>query len=271
MGLLDDLRNQKESREAREAREKARQARLLEAYREEIHPRMLDAYRYLSELADHLNYLKPRTVARYPLLPGGRELEFLQSDYKITIDNAEEIRSINLRCVCSLPKKVRFEMEGQERILSQTELLDRYKLKYYRKDRKDDDYELIATEFVLEGPININVSLEGDVENTAINLYLRNIDKAGTTRHVLKARHVTDEFLDKLGKFLLRESDKLMELEISEEEKQRIREKVEAERQQRLRELEEAERQAAEAAKEAARQKSYAESLRRLFRRERDD
>ncbi len=271
MGLLDDLRNQKQGREAREAREKERQARLLEKYRNEIHPRMLQAYRFLNELADHLNYLKPETLAHYPLLPNGREQAFRQENYKVTIDNADDIRQIHLRCECRLPGKVAYEIEGKERILSQTELLDRYKFKYYRKDRKDDDYELLESRFILEGPIHVSVMLEGDVENTAINLFLRNLPQPGTVRHVLKARHITDEFLDKLGKFLLRESDKLLELDISEEEKRIIRERLEREKQQRIQELREAERRAEEEARREAREKSYTEQLRKLFKRDKPE
>ncbi len=271
MGLLDDLRNQKEGLQAREAREKERQARLQAAYRDEIHPRMLDVYRYLNELVDHLNYIKPRTVARYPLLPRDQTVDFLQAEYKVTIDNADDIRQIHLRCVCRLPEKVAFTVEGKERILDQTERLDRYKLKYHRKDRKDDDYELVESRFILEGPVNVSVKFEGDVENTAINLYIHNLDQPGTHRHVLKARHVDETFLDKLGKFLLRESDKLMELEISEAEKQAIREKLEQERQQRLAELREAEQRAEEEARRQAREKTLVDPLRRLFRRDRDE
>lgn len=246
MGLLDDLKNQADDQRAQEAREKERWEQLEQTYQDEIHPRMVEIYQYLSELVNHLNYLQPETRARYPLLPQGNLCTLFQRDYKITIDSTRQTRNITLTCKAELAEPVRFSLEGKEKVLHQQEILDSFKLRHDRKEYKNNSYELLGADFKLEGPMNISIYFVGDIETSSVNLFMSNFEQPGVVKHVLKARHLNREFLDKLGSYLLRKDDQFLNLDISDDHKQTIRQMLEQERLRREQEIAEMERQAQE-------------------------
>jgi hypothetical protein len=242
MGILDDLKNQAEAKKAGEEQEKQRQAKLNKYYEENIHPKMMQIYSFLNEFIEHLNYINHITKVSYPIAPDGSMQEFEQFEYKVTIDSTKAVKDMNLRFSCRLKEPLVFELENSERILSYTDLLHSYRIEFDRYDNKDSNYELIDSKFKVVGPINVNIIIQADIEKSSINLLLSNFEKPGHSKHVFKERHITDEFIDGLGKFILRQNSEFLKLDIEDEHKEEIRKKIQEDLKQRQQELEEAER-----------------------------
>ena len=242
MGILDDLKNQADDKKAIEEREKQRQIELHEYYQKNIHPKMLQLYTFLNEFIEHLNYIKKVTKVSYPIAPDGSLVEFEQSDYKITIDSTKAITDMNLRFNCKLDETLVYELENSERILSYTDVLHSYRIDFDRVDIKDNNYELISAKFKIKGPISINVILQADIQTSSINMLLSNFEKPGASKHIYKERHITEEFIDGFGKFILRENLSFLKLDIADEDKDKIRQKIQADLHRRKQELEESER-----------------------------
>ncbi len=242
MGILDDLKNQSEVLKAGEAQEKQRQADLLKFYQENIHPKMLQLYTFLNEFIEHLNYIKTETKVSFPIQPDGSMQEFAQGDYKVTIDSATEVKEINLRFNCNLVEPLIFELENSERIQRYTDVLHSYRIEFDRTDNKDSNYELISSKFKVLGPVPINVILQGDIATSSIHLILNNFEKPGVSKHTFKERHITEEFIDGFGKFILRQNPGFLKLEIEDEHKEKIRQNIQADLKQRQQEIDVAER-----------------------------
>lgn len=242
MGILDDLKNQSEIQKAAEEQEKQRQADLLKYYEDNIHPKMLNIYTYLNEFIKHLNYINKVIKFSYPIAPDGSLREFEQSDYKITIDSTKAIKDLNLRFSCKLNEPLVFELENSERILSYTDVLHRYRIEFDRTDNKDSNYELISSKFKIIGPMSVNIIFQADIETSSINMLLNNFEKAGASKHIYKESHITEEFIDDLGKFILRENPEFLKLDIEDDHKEKIRQSIQADLKRRQEELEEAER-----------------------------
>lgn len=242
MGILDDLKNQSDIKKAGEASEAERQANLLKYYQEKLHPKMLQLYKFLNELIEHLNYVKTETKVSYPINPDGSMLELAQADYKVTIDSSKEVKEINLYFNCNLEEPLIVELENSERILRYTDLLNSYRIEFDRTDNKDSNYDLISAKFKIIGPISVNIILNGDVENSSIHLLLNNFDKSGVSKHSYKERHITDEFIDDFGKFVLRQNPMFLKLDIADDHKEQIRQNIQADLKQRQQEIEEADR-----------------------------
>ena len=242
MGILDDLKNQADIQKAGEASEAQRQAELLKYYQEHLHPKMLQIYTFLNEFIEHLNYIKAETDVNYPVKSDGSMQLFKQSDYKVTIDSATEIKEINLRFYCKLEEPVVIELENSERIQRFADVLHSYRIDFDRTDNKDSNYELISAKFKVNGPVPVNVILHGDVETSSIHLLLNNFEKPGASKHTYKERHITDEFIDGLGKFILRQNPMFLKLDIEDGHKEQIRQNIQADLKQRQHEMEEADR-----------------------------
>lgn len=241
MGILDDLKNQSEVQKANEEREKQRQSDLLKFYQDNLHPKMLQLYTFLNEFVEHLNYIKLNTRVLYPISPDGSMQEFKQEDYKVTIDSANEVKEINLRFYCKLKTPLLFEIENAERIQRYADVLDSYRIDYDRTDNKNSNYELISAKFKVIGSIPVNILLRGDIKNSSIHLILNNFEKPGSARHSFKERHITEEFIDNFGKYILRQNPEFLKLDIADEHKEQIRQNIQADIENRQQELEQAE------------------------------
>lgn len=242
MSLLDDLKNQSASIKTKEEQEKRRLAALEKYYQEKLHPKMLQVYSFLNELVEHLNFIQSATVAYYPILPKGELQSFQQKNYKVFIDSSKCVKNITFKFSCDLDSTIKFEMENDKNILRYSEVLDSYHMEYLRNDYKNDAYELISAIFKLKGPIPVSIIFQGDVEDSSIILMLSNFEKPGSVKHVVKERHITDKFLDGLGKYILRENKNFFSLDINEENKEKIRQNIQHDIKRRKQELEESER-----------------------------
>lgn len=266
MGLLDDLKNQAENLKAKEQQEAGSTGDKTQFYKKEIHPRMMGVYRFLAEMVKNLNFIKPETIAHYPILPAGEKQPFRQGDYKVTIDSDQQIKEIKLVFKAELDKPVRLQVKGEDNIKKQSEILAAYKILCKRKDFSDKNYRLSHSDFIIQGPVNITVQFIGDVESSYIQLLLSNFEGPGVVKRNLEVKNINQEFLDKLGRYILREDNKLFALDISEKDKQAIREMVEKERAKREQEIAEMEHLAE---KDKEKEKS-SHGLRKFFHRDKD-
>lgn len=249
MGVLDDLRRQAEEQRIKEQLGDAQAVTTQEFYMRELLPRLQEALVYFKELADHLNYVKPEIFANYPIQPEGRFLPLRQSDYRVHTDSTKEFKELLFRFICALEQPLIVNVVGKDKVLTYSAELDRFNIKYERKDFKDANFELEKAQFMIAGPINVSVIFRADIEARTIKVFFRNLEQPGMVQHPLRIEQLNKEFLDKLAAFLLRQSNDLVKLDITDSHREQIRQKVAEEQRRREEEMAEAERLAAEEAR----------------------
>lgn len=249
MGVLDDLKRQADAQRAKEKDATVRSQSDVEFYQQELLPRMQAIYNYFNELCTNLNYVKPEITAHYPVLPDNKLQAFQQGDYKVNIDSSKELKEVIFRFVCSLPQPLQVDVQSKERIVGYSSDLDRYSVKYERKEFKNEQFEVTRGQFIVEGPIMASAVFRADVEQRNIRLQLRHVEKPGMVHHVFKAEQLSNDYLDKLAGYLLRQNLDFMKLDITDAHRDTIRQKVLEEQRYRAAELAEAERIAAEEAR----------------------
>lgn len=253
MGLLDDLRNQAEGKKAADEEAAARKAEREQYYQEKILPRMIKAYQFINEFVEHLNFINLETIVHYPLLPDGGLQRLRQEGYNVVIDSSKALKRIDFSMEGVLDVPLQFEIYGKDAVQKHADRIERYGFRHERKDKKDPkSLELIGAKFILHGPLPLKVIAEADVDAMQINLTIRNFKEPGFTKYNLTVEQFSDEFLDQLGKFVLRQEDRLFgkSEELSDEAKKKLRDRMIVEARIREQEMIEAEerRKAEEAA-----------------------
>lgn len=264
MSLLDDLRNQADSQRASEEEKAARRAEREQFYQEKMLPRMIKAYQFFKEFADHLNYIKMETIVNYPLLPGGVPQPLRQEGYKVQIDSSKAIKKIDFTMEGVLEEPVEFEIEGKDPVFNHRERIKSYSFRHDYKERRDADQYIQSAQFILQGPLPLKIMVEADVDTSEFKLTVRNFSGPGFSKYNLKFDEFDDDFLDKIGKFVLRKEEVLVgrKEELSEEARKKLRDRMIVEARIRQQELLEAE-QRRKAEEEAQREKSAKEQLKR--------
>lgn len=264
MGLLDDLRNQADTQRVSEEEEAGREANREQYYLDKIQPRMLKTYQFFKELVEHLNYIKMGTIVEYPLMPGGAPLPLCQQGYKVVIDSSKALKRIDFSMEGVLEEPVEFEICGKDAVFNHSERIRSYAFRHDYKDRKDAAQYVQSANFTLKGPLPLKVTVEAVIDTSEIRLTVRNFVEPGFTKHVMTVDDFSDEFLDRIGKFVLRKEATLFgnTEELTEEARKQIRDRMIVEqriREQELREAEEREKAEAQVEKE----KSSKEQIKR--------
>ena len=84
----------------------------------------------------------------------------------------------------------------------------------------------------------------GDRDKGTITLAIVNFESLGRRTRLLQIADITDEFLDGLDRFMIRENNEFFKLKMDDKAKEEIRAKVLAEQKKRQEELKEMERRA---------------------------
>lgn len=255
MGLLDDLRKQTTDLKKSHADNAANQAELLEIYKTKIHPAMTAIYTHINEVLEHLNFVKPTITAPYTLTAAGIKRNLKQHSYKIVTDSSDEMKQIILTFYCTDEENVEFDVDNKKNIEKHIEYLQRYNLQFTTQKYKDNLHEVSFAKFNLESKVKITILIEGDIQNSCIYLKFNNFQDLGLLKRDIQAEQVTEEFLDEMGKYLVRESYDFMKLDLPEQDKNRLRQKIRKEEMRRKLEMLEAERKQKELDAEEARKK----------------
>lgn len=246
MSLLDELKAKADERRSDAELEAARLADQTAYYQSQLLPCMLQAYTFLQELTAHLKIVDDRCDVAYPLLPEDATITLQQGDYSVAIDSRQEPTQLELRCKAHLPEPVTFDVKGPAEVQRHKQLMDRYGLKYERTERKDDRFDIDSATFKLIGPIPVRVVIVADSENRCLGLHFRNVEQAGVKTVNITPDKFNDEFLDRLGRYILRQQANLFSTELSDEARQKLQEKLAKQREEdeRARRVMEAERAA---------------------------
>ena len=228
MGLLDDLRNQADSQRASEDEEANRKANREQYYLDKIQPRLIKTYQFFNELVEHLNYIKMETIVNYPFQPGGAPQPLRQEGYKVVIDSSKAIKKIDFSMEGVLEEPVEFEVFGRDAVSNHSDRIKQYAFRHECKVRRDAEQYIQSAKFILEGPLPLKVTVEADIPASKIKVTIRNFIEPGFSSKALTVEEFNDEFLDKIGKFVLRQEPILFgnAEELSEEAKKQLRDRM---------------------------------------------
>ena len=237
MGVLDDLKKQAAEQKAREESEQQRREQRLAFYREQIKPRLESIYSYLHEFTEQLNYVTPDIPVTYEL-PEKRMLpELSQKNYVVKVDSSENISSVTLRFSCEAEGTLFIQEDEKGKFEKLKDFLYQHKLNYHTRQHKDEQQAVVGGDVTIEKKVPVLFQFDADIDNSCILLWIRNFEKLGTRKIILLPSQVHEQFLDDLGRYILRRSDTFMKLELAEEQRDKIREKIERDKAQKEQEM----------------------------------
>lgn len=96
MSVLDELKQETERRKQELSQDEACRVRQEEVYQNQIKPAMQSVFRYLNEMVEHLNFVKPEIPLRYEIPGYGGVGPVVTRDFKISVDSTEQPKFIKL-------------------------------------------------------------------------------------------------------------------------------------------------------------------------------
>ncbi|MDH5181367.1 MAG: hypothetical protein OEZ39_12290 [Gammaproteobacteria bacterium] len=241
MGYLDELKVQAEQQQILARAAKRREEQLEAIYQERILPRLEQIYSYFSEVVSHLNTLNIETRVDYRLEDLAHFKELQQKNYTIQADSSNQMKEVRIDVECTGAGPLEVRVDGKLVVEKWTRFLQEHQLKYHTKLQLDERKSVTGAIFILEQYVPISFIFVADVEKSSINLTIVNFEGLGVRNLQFSPETITEELMDKMGKFIARKNQSFFTQEISESDRRRLRAKVLYEQQQREMELKSAE------------------------------
>lgn len=224
MGVLDDLKKEAAAVTARAEESRNTEQERREEILRQIGPKMRELYNFFKELAETLNVVQPDVRADYQVDGFGMLQGLHQEGYRLSTPDNRALTQLTFRYDCVSEGSTKFRIRGKEATERQRQYLWEHNLRFTAKILSDGDGE-----FSLETVVPVSFEFESDPERGAIRARVRNLNVLGATNTFYGTDQLTSEFLDELGKAVLRKPSRFNELsgnELSDDARKRLRQQL---------------------------------------------
>lgn len=223
MGVLDDLKQKADKARLAKEREDARLAGLEQGYRMGIRPAMLKIHSFLIEL---VGLLEEPVMASFEFPGIGRVYNLEQRGYNILIDSQRDPKLITLRFECVDRHEKRHTLLSKAAADEARQFLTDTKVVYADWPLRDANRQVTGMVIQCKLRVPVEVAFQADIEKGGIQVLSHNYDGVNEKNFLAKHEDIDQEWLDKLGYYILRQDDSLGTFSLSEDERNRIRERV---------------------------------------------
>ncbi|MEM9533523.1 MAG: hypothetical protein AAGA23_21560 [Pseudomonadota bacterium] len=207
MSLLEQLERQARERREQEEKETAEATEKSEFYRAHTAPAMRQTFEYLKKLSKHLEYLDHRQTVSYHVPHYGDVKAEIEPDFTVALSTEKGHRSeIKITATGHIDRAKSPETTLNQQ---QSEVLDSfvrdYSLHGEKRVMKAAGGEPVGATYRIHGQILLLGKIKASVKNDYIEMEFVNYGGLSQHRRRADPRNVDDDFLDKLGKFLVGE------------------------------------------------------------------
>ena len=226
MSLLDELKKQAQAKQTKEQVDKQRQAELEARSRDEVLPKLVQIYSYLNELIKQVEILQPDVQVNYNLKGYGNLTGLGQGGYELRADSRDKMTNLVLGFYCTGEEEIKFQLETRQQVEQQKEYFKQHDLAYSSRDYRDERHEITHAQFSFEPRIRVSFEFQLAKDLATIMLTVRHYDGLGTRRYQLEPARIDGVFLDELGKYILRLDNTFLKLDISEDFRANLRQRL---------------------------------------------
>lgn len=221
-GILGDLRKEADQARLLKEAEAARLAKLEEIYRNELCPRLLSIHGYLFDLVEQLKTLSWSVETEYDFPGIGKVAGLAQENYRVHIDSMDNPKRVVLTFTCRAPDERRYAVETSKADETHKFFVSQ-QIKHMDWPARNIAGQIKETIFQARLQIQVAVVCHADIAKSKIVVGVTNMEGISTQRHEYKYTEIDEEWLDRMGNYVLRKLDSIGKIYITEEERQALR------------------------------------------------
>lgn len=160
---------------------------------------------YLHELIEQLNFVEPDIHFTISLDSFGELKDLRQGDYKLISESNYRRESVCLIFTLNNENSLDLEIEENRESEEKLEKLKENGLLANYTSRQ-------PARISIQGYVPVRLEFFSDFEESNIHLSINNFSRLGAEHYMLNVDNVSDELLDELGRFVLRQPSKFMDV-----------------------------------------------------------
>lgn len=237
MDILNELRSKAEERGQSLAKEQAHKEMVEHRYQTEIKPALVSIMHYLDELSAHIAFVDFKIPFRFEIPGYGPVKGLVLREHAVTVDSMRYLTRVSYSFECAAPEPLVFKVVPRESAAQCQAYLSDLMQKYTEWPVRSPTGQIVGMHFEVEFTVPVLFRFIADVERGHIVMGYANFEQIGTRKVAFRANQIDQDWLNKLGAFVLKRSDELVRLPVEEERLAAIRRNLAAEEEARRREL----------------------------------
>lgn len=211
MSLLEDLERQAKERRERERQQQEQLGELSEFYKAHTAPAMRAIFEYLKKLSKHLEFLDQKHQVDYHIPHYGDVIAQVEPEFKVGLSTEKGKRSeIKIQATGHIDKSKSPEQTlNQQQADALDSFVRDYSLHGDKRVLKSSSGNAVGATYRIHGKILLLGTIRANFADEHIEMEFVNYGGLTTHRRRADPRNVDEEFLDKLGKFLIGEDRSL--------------------------------------------------------------
>jgi len=237
MGILDDLKKEADRLQDEQDTDLGKEALQEKLYHEKAKPLMKRIAAYLCEMTEQLKVVKLPVPVAYDVPGIGLIKELHQDNYRVYLDSRETPHKIAFQFACTSGSVNKYTVTPTTAADEARQFMNKQQIHYSEWGVRDNQDKLMGAHFECQMQIQVKLVFTVDMENERLVV-------TSINRHGLTIKHsnfgfdsVDDKWMDELGHYILRKTEQLGVLDISESTRQEIQQKVKEEQLRREAEL----------------------------------
>ena len=229
MGVLDDLKAEREKEQIKIQQEASEAERTEEIYRAYLRPEFKALFRYLQEMADHLNHIETEIKVEYRLPGNIGTGKLRQQNYEVTVDSSDQMQAIQFRCEAVSKHPFIIPAESDQAAAIIMEKLRQFGLPHAKRDPKRSGYICAA---IVEVTPKIPISFEFVVDKEKLGAWLivKNYIDFEVVREFTDADNFGEQWHEEIGELILRKNNKLISPKLSDKDREKIKQQLDSDK-----------------------------------------
>ncbi len=232
MGILDDLKKEADSSRLAMKQTELRHAEQERIYQDEIRPAMLKIHGYLVELVEQLSLVSWPVLVSFDFPGIGKIDDLEQTNYRLSIDSHNEPKLINLIFECTAPQERRYSVTPKSAGEEARQFLNSQKVMFSDWAIRDNNQEAIGIVIQCKLRVWVNLAFRAEKSAEGIRVTTYNFEGNREKSFFENYQGIDDQWLDRLGHFILRKDNSFGRLQMTEEQRLKLRYLVESQKKQ---------------------------------------
>jgi hypothetical protein len=212
-GLLEELKQQAEK--LKQEQDSGRAVRLQNL--QVMQTGLQEARRYLGELANALNILKPAVYRSYYVDMANRLDQLAQCEYAVrekqrTLNSKDYLEEVAFGFRCVGTRNLTIEKTSMEGVNRLREYLWAYNIRFECREVKSERGLPERGTFTIFAEVPASATFAGNWDTGEITLTLKNIERPGVVEYQYEAFELNVELFEELASFLLGRPNRLRQL-----------------------------------------------------------
>lgn len=226
MNILEQLKKLAERKQRELKRSEIRRKQREWQYHKGPGKKIIQVHDYLREIVEYLTIAELKIPASYAIPDTTAKARFIQNDYVVRLDNIHAPTWVSLAFKCHARLPLTFSVLPREKAENIARMLRERGIRFDQSPIIGVQQKTVGFHYEVVPIIPVDFRIEANKETGIIGLCSQNFEGLSVKRDSIRPENITENWLDRFGRYLLRQNNSYRYNPVTDEEREAIKQSV---------------------------------------------